>query len=165
MSEPQEPKRMRTRPVEIPPDQQLKTIMTQIAELTGAEVHQPEDPPAPRPTQFKPEPPPETANSREAKTPSLMVFEDVIESQPSAPGIRLWSLVQIKDVKSESFGTVFTVSDIQGDMVHGFLFTPGRNRVYVSAARGICEIVGSGMVGSRQPRSPEWTKEFPNAAL
>ena len=166
-----QPKRMRDRPAEISKEQQLRKTMLEIKALTGADVELPPPvdlPPAPpvvTPIEFAPV---ALVLAAPAASDKMLVFEDEIEAQPTPArpaGIQLWSLLQVKDAKSDSFGTVFTATDVQEGQVHGFMFQPGRSRVYITADKDSCEIVGTGKVGVRQTRSPEWARKYPHATL
>lgn len=160
---------MRERPSEISREQQLQKTMREIAVLTGGGSRDADVPPGEVPL-MAPPPHPIAPNVPEfAPEPAgiLQVFEDAIEANPvpKVVGIQKWSLVQIKDMKSDSYGVVFTVADIQGDQIHGFMFQPGRGRVYITSERSACELVGQGKVASRQPCSPEWVHKYPHATL
>lgn len=143
-----------TPPKELPPEQQLKSVMEQIKVATGGDIMAaPIGAHAPKVDQ-PPNPPPE---AMEPPTPLPVVPPPpTFQSGNQESIIQEFDVVQVMNQHNRLFGTMFIVGDTDGERVHGFHFQPGGKKEFITV--NLSEIVGDGrpaVIGSSRVRAKD----------
>lgn len=146
----------RDRPVMLPPEMQVKEIMSQIKKIHPDGIKQPpmpelEPPPAPNDSPPSPAagnfarqpvaPPPAPAQ------PSVVPFNGVVE---------IHDVVQVTSRESRYYGVLFQVGDMTSEEVHGFYISPGGTKTWVTESVDSVTRIGTSVTRAHKSVSPEW---------
>lgn len=142
----------KARPIELPPDKQLATIMDQITLSSPASINPDLNP--------------------DYKAPTATNDSDFVEdAQPAAEQhqqaqLKMFDIVQVVNPESPAYGVVFIVGATHGTSVHGFYLAVGARKQYVTVDlsdltndKGMA-IYGEARIKSRQPVSQQWKDEY-----
>lgn len=133
-------------PHEPPPEQQLQSVMEQIKAATGVTADEPLPPAPPPPTLAMVQQPPKPPKA-------IIVSQGTLEP---------FDVVQIMNRESRQYGIMFIVGNTDGPRVHGFYFTTGGKKEFVTV--NISELthndsvalIGSSRVRAREACSSKW---------
>lgn len=140
-----------TPPKELPPEQQLKSVMEQIKVATGGDISAGVGalPPGPIVRGDSPE-------AMESPPPLPVLPPPAFQSGNQESVIQEFDVVQVMNPHNRLFGTLFIVGDTDGERVHGFHFQPGGKKEFITV--NLSEIVGDGrpaVIGSSRVRAKD----------
>jgi len=159
--------KLRPRPQEPAPEQELASVLQQIEAITGIK-------PGSDVVEEKKRPEPDTVTNKELpQAPSpAPTMAPIVETPPPvinylrAGEVNVYDVVQVINSKSKYYGVLFIVGDMVDTTIHGFYVTPGGGREFVTVdiseikTDKACGIMGEAIVKARNPCSEEWNTRY-----
>lgn len=134
-------------------------------------------PPPPPPPQVSVLPPPPPPPSPSFSQPPIMLQEPTPMPPANHPGaalgppptpeplighgpFRRHDVVQIMDPDSRHLGGFLIVGDVLGDKVHGYYYTEGRQKQFLTVALRFCWHMGTSRIRAQYNCSPKWISDY-----